>query len=296
VDALARLAEADVPGAAPEEWYGLREPSTDEPLVDLSDPEARVRVSPSRLETFEKSPLAWFIDAMASSPSGLAAGIGTVVHAVMEQVSTDDSGDLSVEHIWSGIEARWSELQFESPWLEEKEKRRTRRLADGLSEYLRDFDRDGGTLLGSEGAFELPVGRAIVSGTIDRIERTPEGTIVIVDLKTGKTVPSAAKVADHAQLGAYQLAQEQGVVEQAAGMPSGGAKLLFVGTGVRGKSYREAVQGPPDAAALDTLRARVAAAAEGMAASTFLGVVNLDERDPHARFEYRIHLVPAVSA
>jgi hypothetical protein len=33
-----------------------------------------------------------------------------------------------------------------------------------------------------------------------------------------------------------------------------------------------------------------------MAANTFLGVVNLDERDPHARFEYRLHLVPAVSA
>ena len=296
VDALARLAAADVPGADPGQWYGLLGPSTGEPLVDLSDPEASVRVSPSRLETFEKSPLAWFVDAMASSPSGLAAGIGTVVHAVMEQVSTDGANDPSVEHVWNSIEARWSELQFESPWLEEKEKRRTRRLADGLSEYLRDFERSGGTLLGSEGAFELPVGRAIVSGTIDRIEQTPEGTIVIVDLKTGKTVPSAAKVAEHAQLGAYQLAQDQGVVELAAGMPSGGAKLLFVGTGVRGKSYREAVQGPPDEAALDRLRERVSAAADGMAGNTFLGVVNLDERDPHARFEYRIHLVPAVSA
>ncbi|WP_426520379.1 ATP-dependent helicase [Diaminobutyricibacter sp. McL0618] len=296
VEALARLAAAEVPGADPAEWYGLLEPSTDEPLVDLSDPEAHVRVSPSRLETFEKSPLAWFIDSMASSPSGLAAGIGTVVHAVMEQVSTDDSGDVSVEHIWAAIEARWSELQFESPWLEEKERRRTRRLADGLSEYLRDFDRSGGTLLGSEGSFELPVGRAIVSGTIDRIERTPEGTIVIVDLKTGKTAPTAAKLAEHAQLGAYQLAHDQGVLEQAAEMPSGGAKLVYIATGVRGSMYREAVQGPPDADALDRIRQRVAAAADGMAANTFLAVVNLDERDPHARFEYRIHLVPAVSA
>ena len=139
-------------------------------------------------------------------------------------------------------------------------------------------------------------GRAIVSGTIDRIERTPDGTIVIVDLKTGKNVPSAAKVAEHAQLGAYQLAQEEGVLDVAAGLPSGGAKLVYVATGVRGSNYREAVQGPPDAQALDRLRERVAAAADGMAANTFLGVVNLDERDPHARFEYRIHLVPAVSA
>ncbi|MFF1877561.1 ATP-dependent helicase [Leifsonia sp. NPDC058230] len=297
-DALARLAVSAVEGADPAEWYGLIEPSTDEPLVDLTDPEARVRVSPSRLETYEKSPLAWFVDAMASSPSGLAAGIGTVVHAVMEQVSTEPEGDLSVEHIWEGVERRWGELQFESPWLEEKERRRTRRLTEGLSEYLRDFDRAGGVLLGSEGQFQLELGQALVTGTIDRVERTPEGTIVIVDLKTGKTVPSAAKVAEHAQLGAYQLALEHGAIERSedAQLPSGGAKLLFVSTGTRGKNYREVVQERQDDDGLQRLRERVAAAAGGMADSTFLAVLNLEERDPHAAYEYRIHLVPAVSA
>jgi RecB family exonuclease len=295
--ALARLADAEVEGADPEQWYGLLEPSTTEPLVDLDgDEEAVVRVSPSRLETFEKSPLAWFIDAMAASPSGLAAGIGTVVHAVMEEASTSDDGDLSVERLWGGIERRWSELAFESPWLEEKERRRTRTLTEGVSEYLRDFERAGGELLGSEGEFELRVGRALVRGTIDRVERTPEGTVVIVDLKTGNRTPSAAEAAAHAQLGAYQLAMEHGAIAQAEGLPSGGAKLLFVAKGVRGKRYREVVQERVDADGLERLKERVAAAAEGMAAATFAGVVDLGERDPHGRYEYRIHLVPAVSA
>lgn len=295
-DALARLAVAEVEGAAPDDWYGLIAPSTDEPLVDLDDPEAVVRVSPSRLETFEKSPLAWFVDAMASSPSGLAAGIGTVVHAVMEQVSTAPDGDLSVERVWRGVEERWNELQFESPWLEEKERRRTRKLAEGVSEYLRDFERAGGTLLGSEGAFELGVGRALIRGTIDRVERTEEGTVVIVDLKTGNTVPSAAQVAGHAQLGAYQLAMEHGAVEAAGDAPSGGAKLLYVSKGVRGKGYREVAQERVDDDGLDRLKARVEEAATGMAGNTFAGVVDLGDRDPHAKYEYRIHLVPAVSS
>ncbi len=300
--ALARLAAADVVGAHPDQWYGLLEPSTDAPLVDLTDPEARVRVSPSRLETFEKSPLAWFIDAMASSPGGLAAGIGTVVHAVMEQVSLEDGDDLSVEHLWSGVEARWGELQFESPWLEEKERRRTHRLTEGLSEYLRDFARGGGVLLGSEGEFALELGQAVINGKIDRVERTPDGTIVIVDLKTGKNVPSKAQAAEHAQLAAYQLALEHGAIESAAeagreaGLESGGARLLFVGSPVGGKSYREVAQERLDPNALERLRERVAAAAAGMADTTFAAVLDLDERDPHARYEYRIHLVPAVSA
>lgn len=295
-EALARLADAEVEGADPDSWYGLTEPSTTDPLVDLDDEEAVVRVSPSRLETFEKSPLAWFVDSMASSPSGLAAGIGTVVHAVMEEASTSDDRDLSVERLWGGIERRWSELTFESPWLEEKERRRTRTLAAGVSEYLRDFERAGGALLGSEGEFELRIGRSLVRGTIDRVERTADGTVVIVDLKTGNRTPSAAEAAEHAQLGAYQLALEHGAIEVADGLPSGGAKLLFVAKGVRGKGYREVAQDRVDQAGLDRLKQRVADAAAGMAAATFAGVVDLGERDPHAKYEYRIHLVPAVSA
>jgi RecB family exonuclease len=295
-EALARLADAEVEGADPSSWYGLLEPSTTEPLVDLEDPEAVVRVSPSRLETFEKSPLAWFVDTMAASPSGLAAGIGTVVHAVMEEASTSDDRDLSVERLWRGIERRWGELAFESPWLEERERRRTRTLTAGVSEYLRDFERAGGALLGSEGGFELRIGRALVRGTIDRVERTPDGTVVIVDLKTGNRTPTAAEAAEHAQLGAYQLALEHGAVEEAGELPSGGAKLLFVSKGVRGKAYREVAQDRVDTERLERLRERVAHAAEGMAASTFAGVVDLGERDPHGKYEYRIHLVPAVSA
>lgn len=292
--ALARLVDAGVEGADPADWYGLAEPSTEEPLADLTDPETVVRVSPSRLGTFEKSPLAWFVDEMAASPSGLAAGIGTVVHAVLEEAGTSD--DVSVERLWSGVERRWAELSFESPWVEERERRRTRTLVSGASEYLRDFARAGGRLLGSEGEFQLQLGRAQISGKIDRVERTPDGTVVIVDLKTGRTVPSAAETASHAQLGAYQLALEHGAIDAAGELPSGGAKLLFVAKGVRGKAYREVAQERVDADGLERLRERVAHAAEGMAAATFAAVVDLGDRDPHAGYEYRIHLVPAVSA
>ncbi|KQR52595.1 ATP-dependent DNA helicase [Leifsonia sp. Leaf336] len=296
-DALARLAEAGVEGADPADWYGLVEPSTTEPLVDLDDPEAVVKVSPSRLGTFEKSPLVWFVDEMAASPSGLAAGIGTVVHAVLEEATAagDDHVETDVDALWAGIERRWTQLQFESPWIEERERRRTRGLVAGVSEYLRDFRRAGGRLLGSEGAFELDLGRARISGKIDRVEETPDGAVVIVDLKTGRSVPTAAETASHAQLGAYQLALEHGAVE-AGERPPGGAKLLFVAKGVRGKAYREVVQDRVDEEALRRLEERVAAAAEGMAGATFAGVVDLGDRDPHAAYGYRIHLVPAVSA
>ena len=45
-----------------------------------------------------------------------------------------------------------------------------------------------------------------VKGRIDRLERTDAGQYVIVDFKTGKTVPSKKDTQDNAQLALYQLA------------------------------------------------------------------------------------------
>src|SRR4029453_7858004 len=80
--ALALLGEEGVPGAHPDDWYGLAEPSPTAPLVDLdADPEALVAVSPSQIDRAEESPLGWFIDRVAAPPSGVAASIGTLVRA-----------------------------------------------------------------------------------------------------------------------------------------------------------------------------------------------------------------------
>ncbi|PPF88262.1 ATP-dependent DNA helicase, partial [Subtercola sp. Z020] len=119
--ALALLAREGVPGADTASWYGLLEPSTTEPLVDLDVPENVVEVSPSKLETFEKSPLAWFIDKVSGATMGLPAGIGTLLHSVMEEVTADESPDLSAEGLWQRLDERWGELPFESPWLAERE-------------------------------------------------------------------------------------------------------------------------------------------------------------------------------
>ena len=300
--ALARLAAEDVPGANPEDWYGLLEPTTTAPLVDLDDPDAVVSVSPSKLETFEKSGLAWFIDSMAAAPSGLAAGIGTVVHTAMERVGsipaaalTDD--DVSVERLWQHIDEHWSELYFEAPWLAERQRRITHGLVEGLSEYLRDFRRAGSETISAEGTFSVTLGQVKLSGTIDRVERLPGGEVVIVDLKTGKTAPAKSKVDENPQLGGYQLALAAGAVDGTTSEdPSGGATLLYVSGGAHGKKYRVLTQQPMTDDERDAFTGRVVAAGHGMAAAEFTGNPNLDERDPKAGSVYRIHLVAAVSA
>ncbi len=287
--ALARLAAEAVPGAHPAEWHGLLEPSSTEPLFDEED---RVPVSPSKLESFEESPVDWFIDHIAGSEPSNAMAVGTIVHWAMETAEDD-----SVDAVWSRIEERWHELLFESPWMAEYQRTATRKLAAGVAEYLGDFRREGKQLIGAERRFTLEIDRADVRGSIDRVERSDDGSVVIVDLKTGSPITKQAELDEHPQLGVYQLAYAQGVLDEyldeLGSHQSGGAKLLFVKEGVRGKLYREGVQAPLSAEALEGFRTRIRQAAIGMAAAQFTSPIELAG---WGRTGSALHRVRAVSS
>jgi len=301
--ALARLAEAEVPGAAPDDWYGLAEPTTEDPLVDLDappepDPDGgepiapTVAVSPSRIGTFEECPVHWFVQTFGGGAPSPAMGIGTIVHEAMEHATAVD-----VESLWERVEARWDELTFESPWVADRERARTRRMIEGLSDYLRTFASAGRRLLGAETSFALVTGPARVRGSIDRIEIDPEGRVSVVDLKTGRSMPSEKKdMPEHPQLGAYQLAVEDGAVDGVPpGAPMADARLVFVQNPRGGHAYSERTQHAFDDDARGAYRARLHDVARGMAARTF--VANVDDHCEKARtgVECRIHVVGEVT-
>jgi RecB family exonuclease len=293
--ALALLAEAGVPGAHPDDWYGLADLSTVAPLVDLDgDPEALVPISPSQIDRAEDSPLGWFVDHVASPPSGLAASIGTIVHAVVEEAAARTDGDTSLETLWAAVEERWKDLRFEAGWVAERERRGARRMAEGAADYLTHFTDDRKVLLGAEGRFTLIVDRVRISGTIDRVEASADGTTVIVDLKTGRTPPTGAETTAHPQLAAYQLAARAGEVPNAGVL--GGAKLVYLAKPSRGAGFTERAQQPFDDEAETAFRARLAAVARTMAGNEFDSAVDAGPRSRFGTWTYRVHLVPAVSA
>ena len=226
-------------------------------------------MSPSQIDRAEESPLGWFIDRVGAPPSGLAASIGTLVHAVVEEAGARTDGDTSIETLWAAVEERWRELRFEAGWVAERERRGARRMAEGAADYLANFADDGKVLLGAEGRFTLVVDRVRLTGTIDRVEASPDGTTVIVDLKTGRTPPTAAQTAQHPQLAAYQLAARGGEVPNAGTL--GGAKLVYLAKPVRGLAFSERAQQPFDDEAEAAFRERLAAVARTMSGSEFEG-------------------------
>ncbi|GAA3927864.1 ATP-dependent DNA helicase [Microbacterium soli] len=203
------LADAGVPGAAPDEWYGVAAPSSTAPLRDLTA--APVRVSPSRMEAFEECGLNWVVSALGGDTvAPPTAGIGTIVHEAMERVP---DGDLAAMR--AILDEHWPELDFETAWIGRKERRRADLYVQRLHSYLAAVAADGGRAVGTETAFRFLVdletgeviaddsvspgmtpgsaprelmmsgevaakqdgapARAVVSGIIDRVEVYPSG-------------------------------------------------------------------------------------------------------------------------
>ncbi|WP_241980144.1 ATP-dependent helicase [Cryobacterium glaciale] len=290
---LARLARDSVPGAAPDEWYGLADPSTVRPLNDPEAGDQPVRVSPSRMAAFETCPLHWLIGQVGGGSSNTAANLGTIIHKVME-----DTTDRRPEALWQGVEARWSELDFDADWQSRVQKVAARALTDRLASYLLDFEHGGGELLSAEGRFELEVSGAVLSGTIDRVERQFDGRAVIVDLKTGKgDAISDSGVAEHPQLGAYQLAFQEGVIDGVSGdMALAGARLVIVSSGTVKQNYRNPTQPAFTPEQLDAFRARVGVDAAGMGGATFIAEITSHCLDPRSHGSCRIHVIKQVSS
>lgn len=237
---LARLAAAGVGQADPDHWYGLRPLSTAEPL---GEPGAPVRVSPSKVEEFNRCELRWLLKACGATDADLGrAGVGSLVHDLAERAATEGWND---DKLLTELDHAWPSMDVGEGWVAAREYERVREMVERLGRWLRANPR---TLVGAEVEFDVPVGTARLVGRVDRLDVDDAGRLVVVDYKTGTHAPTAAELSEHPQLAAYQLAIEQGGFDSVAPgeRRSGGASLVQLGkaAGSRKGEAREQAQPP----------------------------------------------------
>jgi RecB family exonuclease len=138
----------------------------------------------------------------------------------------------------------------------------------------------------------------VLSGTIDRVERQADGRAVIVDLKTGKgDATSDSGVAEHPQLGAYQLAFQEGAIDGVSSdMALAGARLVIVSSGTVKQNYRNPTQPAFTPEQLEAFRTRVGDDAAGMGGATFIAEITSHCLDPREHGSCRIHVIKQVSS
>ena len=244
-------------------------------------------VSASVLEAVAVCPTQWFLEREAGgiARAHQSANLGELLHALAQRVAAGElepAVDVLMEH----VDAVWDRLDFRTPWSKAREHDRVRAAIGRFLRWHLDNPRE---LLATEHPFTTVVAleegeQVKISGYADRIELDADGTIVVVDLKSGRAKPSNKAVEGHVQLGLYQYAVDHGAIaELAPGAHAGGAELVQLGLTDGGETAVVQAQDaqPEDGPAREDLRLRLAHAASLLRAETFPAVAGQHCRDCH---------------
>jgi superfamily I DNA/RNA helicase len=259
---LATLAAEGFSPADPQNWLGAKEISTDAPVVDSGQ---SVFVSPSGLQSFEDCGVKWFLEKNgARDGDSTAQLLGTAIHALARMVAQDPT--LTLDGAIEKLTQSWSIVDQNVGWFKETQLGSAKEMLERFFAWHRENERK---IVGVEVPFKVEVGRAIVSGSVDRLEEQ-DGALYVVDLKTGATAVSVKEGMEHKQLSAYQLAVLDGGFSDVTDITtSGGAELLFVGG-----DRKEAATRSQPAIDRDVIAAQIETAAEGMSSHEFTATIN----------------------
>lgn len=220
---LAALARRGVQGADPAQWHGAHDLSTVEPFWEENE---AIRVSPSKVEWVEKCTLRWAFESVGGTREATdAQHVGTLIHALAELHPHGGATEILAD-----FDRLWAEQFAGDTWPDRVAYANGRLMAERLAAYL---DKRADVTVRTEHPFRAELGRAVLSGVADRIELR-DGGAYVVDLKTGRSMPSQAEAHENPQLAMYQLAIASGAVD-GVDTPLG-AELAYLSSGKAGAS------------------------------------------------------------
>ncbi len=182
------------------------------------EPPKPLRLSPSAVASLRDCPLRWFLEKRvgAGNPSGGAAMVGLIVHNVAEALARGDITDES--EIGAYLDEIWASVPFPAHYERANERQRVDEMVASLLAWDRSTEREA---VAAELKFSVPVEDVtppvVVAGSIDRVDLATDGTLHVVDFKTGKSATTAKAASENPQLGLYQLAVRGGALDGRAG-------------------------------------------------------------------------------
>jgi RecB family exonuclease len=195
-----------------------------------------MRISYSALNTYQICPLKYkfqYIDKIRT-PKSKEAVFGTLIHSVLNFAHKPGILFPTMEQALDYFSKNWNSDVFES---EQEERAAFSQGVDMVRRYYKDNDISKINIVALESPFQIKLGEHIVSGIIDRIDRTDDG-YEIIDYKTAKKMPSQEKVDNDVQLTIYLRAFLERYPEERKRLDKVNVSLYFVKHGVKLTSTR----------------------------------------------------------
>ncbi|WP_220681801.1 ATP-dependent helicase [Methanofollis formosanus] len=167
-----------------------------------------LRLSASALTTYEDCPLRFKFGTVLRVPTRPKTffSLGTSLHAVCEQMGRRKmAGEtVTLDAALAVLDAVWSSAGYPSRTKEEEDLARAREM---VATYVAWEAANPNEVVDVERWFEFFIDGVRFVGSIDRLERTPEGRYVVVDYKSGGTTSITKKrLPENIQLNLYSLA------------------------------------------------------------------------------------------
>lgn len=165
---------------------------------------ALIDISYSRLDSYHRCPAKYFYTYIQQEPRTFSApaALGSIVHGVLERVEWEEPLNLA---------DMVREFETQRPTHDPDREIGQTLIEAGYTQLTEFVDRHDGEqfdVLAVEMPFALVVGSALVTGYIDRVDRTPQG-IHFIDYKTGKWEVAVKDIPTNLQLSIYALAISQ---------------------------------------------------------------------------------------
>lgn len=166
----------------------------------------RLRLSASKIGTYRDCPLKFKFSHVMEAPTGARPyfDLGRAVHAVAEHLTklrmagTEPTEGLAFEM----LAKKWNASSFPSETQENQAKEMIRTLLKWVSESRN-------APVAAEQAFGIGIEGVPFGGLIDRVERTPDDKLAVVDFKTGGVYENSRSIKADPPMNIYALGVEK---------------------------------------------------------------------------------------
>jgi putative RecB family exonuclease len=164
-----------------------------------------MRISYSSLDTYQSCPLKYKFKAIdkIKEPKSKEAVFGSTIHDTMKFVHTPGILSPTLEQALEYFSNSWNPAVFDTP---DEERAAFTQGVRIIEDYYRSNNPADFNIVNLESHFSIEIGEGanthIVSGIIDRIDRTADG-YEIIDYKTAKKMPTQERVETDLQLSIY---------------------------------------------------------------------------------------------